>query len=521
MRGLALSLGARLDLVNSAEKIKENLDDNQIWVVDHSILDEIPSFDVFSEYPVFFIGVESEPVSQHPAGWTNASFEVLSQTRMVDFFIGYLSGVYSSYEDIMGWGYHVVELSSLSSFNLLSFAEDYKFDLRSVYKFLKKKSLIDSFVYFSDGVSSAVRFHCTKDTEINFFDIYKSLSNKTIVMKFERDQGFDLVLICIESFEDSFYVDLKVRDLFSLSRKSKENPHMLLKFHGVRGSRPTHKKSLLEYGGNSTSIEFCLDSEDFYLFLDCGSGLAHRGMQIGENPVKKNFYWLMTHTHWDHILGLPFFEPFYNSDHQVTFFASKTSRSTFDELLTGVKRSENLPVPIETFQAEMKVKAILPGEKFEIGGCVDISTYQINHQGITLAYRVHYQEDSVAVVTDNAPIDGNYLGENMPKKMDEESKIFEKKFNQGLIEFLKGCHTVVFDTHFTEKNLKPDWGHSTPERALDFCIAAGVKRLVIFHHAPEDQDSDVFDKVKSVYALAQQHGIEVVAAQEGKQWILR
>ena len=84
---------------------------------------------------------------------------------------------------------------------------------------------------------------------------------------------------------------------------------MKLKFLGVRGSRPTHKRALLSYGGNSTSMEFTFDHENFHLFLDGGSGLARRGQELGETPPNHKFYFLVTHTHWDHILGYPFFRP--------------------------------------------------------------------------------------------------------------------------------------------------------------------------------------------------------------------
>lgn len=296
---------------------------------------------------------------------------------------------------------------------------------------------------------------------------------------------------------------------------------MKLKFLGVRGSRPTHKRHLLGYGGNSTSLEFCLEHEDFYLFLDGGSGLAWRGNEISAVDRGKNFHFLVTHTHWDHILGYPFFAPIYDSTNTLIFYASKTTRSSFTDLFFGLQRISNLPVPISHLKAKLNFETILPDTSFMIENKVKISTMQLNHQGVTLGYRIEHGDDSVCVITDNAPVgDGNFLGENM---FTDETLSNEKKqeiFEKRLVDFMTGANTVVFDTHFTEENLKPDWGHSTPDRALEFCSQAGVKRLILFHHAPEESDSKVDDKVQSIFTKACQLGIEVVAARENEEWEL-
>ena len=295
---------------------------------------------------------------------------------------------------------------------------------------------------------------------------------------------------------------------------------MKLKLLGVRGSRPTHKIGLLGHGGNSTSMQFILEGADYNIYLDGGSGLAHHGMRIGESPSSKDFHFLITHTHWDHILGFPFLAPLFNEQNTVNFYSSRSSTTTFKNLFFDLHREANLPVPVSKMNATINFNDVEAGTNFKVKD-VDVSCYQINHQAITLAYRLNYKGNSVAIVTDNAPIhNGNYMGEGMAEKAKGREKEFEKEFDDGLIKFLKDCHTVVFDTHFTMDNLKADWGHSTPQHALDFCSKAGVKRLVLFHHAPEDLDTDVDAKVESIRDEAQRLGVEVVAAVEGKVWEL-
>ena len=292
---------------------------------------------------------------------------------------------------------------------------------------------------------------------------------------------------------------------------------MKLRFNGVRGSRPTHKVDLLHFGGNSTSLEFFIEKENLLILLDGGSGIAHRKEHSFKTP---NYFFLMTHTHWDHLLGFPFFKALYQKENHLTFYASQTSQTTFKKLFYGLQNKHHLPVPAEQLQATISFQTVYPGKDFKIADKVHVSCYQINHQGVTLGYRLGYGHSSAALITDNAPIQNNYMGEGMKEKAKGREKEFEKEFNDGLVAFLKGCHTVIFDTHFTEGNLKADWGHSTPERAFQFCKEAGVKRLILFHHAPEDTDHDVRQKVAQIVSEGEKIGLEIVAAREGDEWTL-
>ncbi len=295
---------------------------------------------------------------------------------------------------------------------------------------------------------------------------------------------------------------------------------MRVKLHGVRGSRPTHKNSLLGYGGNSTSIQFLLPGKDFELYLDGGSGLAHHGLRLGSQTKNRKFYFLVTHTHWDHMIGYPFFAPLYNPNNEFVFYTSSPlEKDSFEKLFYGQLAKGHLPFPRDLVKAKIEIKLIKPGEKLVIDTDVHVSTYQLNHQGITLGFRVEYQGESAAVITDNAPIEnGNHLGEHWKELAKDNSAQFEKDFNDGLVRFLHRCNTVIFDTHFTEENLKADWGHSTPHRATKFCSDAQVGRLILFHHAPEDTDQAVADKVTSVINIGKSAGLEVVAAREGDEW---
>ncbi len=292
---------------------------------------------------------------------------------------------------------------------------------------------------------------------------------------------------------------------------------MSLRLWGVRGSRPVHKGSTLGCGGHSTAFELQLPGEDFALFVDAGSGLAARG-PIGGKSLRSIYYVLLTHTHWDHLLGLPFFSPLYEAKNEVHLFSSTTCRGDFPSLFWALFSPSYFPLPVEV-KAKLHFHTLVSGADFLLANKVRVQTYQLNHQGVTLGYRFAYGADCVGIVTDHAPLDhGNYLGDGMPVGAAPQ---FVAAFEVGLVAFMQGCHTVAFDAHFTEETLKLDWGHSTPDRALQFCLQAGVKRLILFHHAPEDSDADIEQKVERCRQQAGKAEIEIVAAREGDVWMLR
>lgn len=288
--------------------------------------------------------------------------------------------------------------------------------------------------------------------------------------------------------------------------------------HGVRGSRPRHRQETYGFGGNSTSLEFHTDPQ-FFLFVDGGSGLIKRGQEIArDNNAVKKFHFLMTHTHWDHILALPYFAPLFNSKNQVTFYAGDTKIAKFKDLFNRLFSDTHLGYDPSQIKAAINFVSLLPGDEIKIGPDTRISTFQLNHQGVTLSYRVNYKGYSAVIVTDHAPVTpDNLMGDFMAEKGASSPNIVQE-YHRDFVAFLKDSDLVVYDTHFTEANLKLDWGHSTPERALAVCADAGVKTLSLFHHAPEDTDQEVHDKVESILAAALKVGVKVVASMEGTTW---
>jgi ribonuclease BN (tRNA processing enzyme) len=301
----------------------------------------------------------------------------------------------------------------------------------------------------------------------------------------------------------------------------KRKPPCLLRFHGVRGSRPTHQIELLGFGGNTTCIE--IDTGlDFILAIDGGSGLQHISQRLGNHPNHRKIHLLITHTHWDHVLFLPFLKQLHNPDCEIHIHAPDVGAQPFQELFNLLFKHGRLPIPRESIKSKLVFHRLEPGVDFLIEGKVKVSSIQVNHQHMTLGYKLGLFESSIAIITDVATIaTGNFLGQGMKERAALiGKKSFEAEYNDQLTQFLNGVDSLVFDTHFNSQNLKSDWGHATPEIALELCARAKIKRLFMFHHAPEDSDRRV--AMKQIYArnLALKHGIEVINAREEDEWPL-
>lgn len=292
-------------------------------------------------------------------------------------------------------------------------------------------------------------------------------------------------------------------------------------FRGVRGSRPVHHPDFLTSGGNSTTIQFECD-RDFHLFIDAGTGLGNLAYH-SDFKKRKRFHILVTHTHWDHIISIPSFLPLYDPEAHVTFYATKGSNGHFPELYQRLLTPGHYPHQPGLIKAKVDFIDVIPRQPFTIESAVKVEAFQLNHQAVTVGYKIAYGHSHVVVITDTAPFQsGNYLGDGMKEKVNLVGKeTFEKQYHDELLQFLKGVTTLVYDSHFNDENLKPDWGHSTPRHGLDLCIEAQIKKLILFHHAPEDDEAALAAKLKEIKAEASKASVDVANAREEDEWDLK
>ena len=248
---------------------------------------------------------------------------------------------------------------------------------------------------------------------------------------------------------------------------------LALRFWGVRGSIACPSSSHVRYGGNTSCLE--VTAGEHTIILDAGTGIRSLGHSIQDRGLR-SAHLLLTHTHWDHINGFPFFGPGFNKGYEFKVMAGHLQRDSIREVLAGQMMQPTFPVPLEAMQACLTFEDFKAGESFKIGSDVSIRTCGLNHPNGATGYRIEYGGKSLCYVTDT---------EHVPGKPDQ--KVL------GLIE---GADLVIYDSTYTEDEFpaKIGWGHSTWQEAISLCRAAHVKQLSIFHHDPE-HDDDFMDRV--------------------------
>ena len=279
-------------------------------------------------------------------------------------------------------------------------------------------------------------------------------------------------------------------------------------FWGARGSIPTPGPTTARYGGNTPCIAIQGEgsASNRLVVLDAGTGIRPLGQLLSTNGSHRIDI-LVSHTHWDHIQGLPFFAPFFRPQNQVRIWGAKQGEVDLEVILRQQMNPVVFPVPLDKLAAELKVRHVDTGT-FEIEG-FSVQAMRLRHPGTTLGFRLTPKDGgaSMAYVTDNelGP-GGDYdVGPN---------------WRRDFVRFLTGVDLLVHDAMFTPEELERHrgWGHSSNLEAVTLAAEAGAKRLVLFHHRPEHDDAAV-DRLleQAIEAAARAGRIEVTAATEGME----
>lgn len=284
------------------------------------------------------------------------------------------------------------------------------------------------------------------------------------------------------------------------SEISRDTP--LVRFWGTRGSIPSPGADTARFGGNTPCLEVRVGGELF--ILDAGSGLRGLGRSLADDIEAVSATLLLSHFHWDHIQGFPFFEPLYREDTTLLIVSPKQGSLDAKTLFAGQMNPIYFPVPLSRVAASYHFHHLNEGA---LGvGPVKVSAMQVCHPSFTVGYRLDWEGHSMAYVPDN-----ELLSDVTPMNG------WRAKFT----DFLSDVDLLVHDAMYTEGEYpsRVGWGHSTYRQALELALEAGAKRLVYFHHDPNRKDDELWDIMHRARAHAGEHGLDIRldAATEGAE----
>ena len=270
-----------------------------------------------------------------------------------------------------------------------------------------------------------------------------------------------------------------------------QQEQLSVRFWGVRGSTATPGEPWHRYGGNTACLEVRCGGN--LMIFDGGTGLRQLGQHLaGEGPLDADLFF--THTHLDHVCGLPFFGPLYKKENRFRLWAGHlypepTLRAVLDHMMTPPL----FPVPLEIFTAAMEFEDYQGGATLHPRPGVTLRTAPLNHPNGATGHRIEYDGKSICYITDTEHVRG------AP--------------DRNILGLIEGADIVIYDSTYTDDEFPQyvNWGHSTWQEGVRLCEAAGAKNLVIFHHDP-DHDDDFMD---TIAAAAERARPGTLVAREG------
>jgi phosphoribosyl 1,2-cyclic phosphodiesterase len=251
-------------------------------------------------------------------------------------------------------------------------------------------------------------------------------------------------------------------------------------------------------GGNTTCLE--IRSGNQLLILDAGSGLRLLGLDLmkkGFGAGQQQVDFLITHTHWDHIQGFPFFTPAFIPNNRFTFYSPFADLS---DRLVQQQHSLFFPVPVSYMSATLEFNQIAAREWHQIGA-FRVYPLRLSHPGEAYGYRIEDGQSCLVMASDS------------------EYKKVKPEDTEDYVEFFKGADLLIFDAQYSLSEVldKPDWGHSTAMMGAEFAHRAGVKRLALFHHDPTHTDDEIWSTKDQAdaYLMRRNCPCEVLVAYDG------
>lgn len=349
---------------------------------------------------------------------------------------------------------------------------------------------------------------------IDGFEVFQKIRNlknieqpKFIVLtgkqfEFDRRKAFELGV-------NGYFTKPIDKNTFAEKVLEVARENMVVRFWGCRGTLPVPGKDSVRYGGNTNCVTLKIAEKPLFIF-DAGTGIK----ALSDDLMKKNIFPLkaklfLTHPHYDHINGIPFFMPLYKAGNEFEILGADHSGVSLEKLVWNQMDGVYFPITMKEFSALITFRSLNEGE-YEVEG-VKVKTLLLNHPGRCLGYRIEYNNKIFCYVTDN-------------ELFLRDSPHFNQFEEDRLVKFIKEADILILDTSFSDENYlnKVGWGHSSVSRSVEVADKAKVKVLCLHHHEPDETDKDIDQKLKKAKAVLKKLGskTEVIAPHEGDTYTL-
>jgi len=282
----------------------------------------------------------------------------------------------------------------------------------------------------------------------------------------------------------------------------------------------------VKYGGNTACLELRFGEEDRLVVIDAGTGIRELAGHIMKSdlpkgPIKTELF--LTHTHWDHIMGFPFFIPIFVPNTELKVFGPVTyEEDTLDKIVGGMLTYRYWPVRLTELAAKIEYFNLKEGSQ-DLGGGLWLTTKYLNHPILVLGYRFEYRGKVFCTAYDTEPFSNVFDVSPDDPSYDEEAvkegALAAQEENDKVVRFFQGADILIHDSQYTHKEYissKLGWGHSSFEHAVNVAHKAGVKKLLLFHHDPDRSDAELELIEKKIQAAAGgKTSMEVMIAREG------